>query len=199
MDNKISKMNVFIAPSKQEKLKNKLDYIIKKEMLVLRPDGLYDYKDTLNISNLDIKSLLELPYRFHTINGNFDCSFNKLTSFEGCPVKIKWHFDCSNNKLTTLEGCPVKIKGMFLCSWNQLTSLEGCPKVIYENFSCSNNQLTTLEGGPEQVRGSYYCDKLSFDNTVNLKCNVTDSINVVTFLHHGTNECIYSSFKRREN
>lgn len=33
-----------------------------------------------------------------TINGNFNCSYNKLTSLEGCPSTINGYFDCSDNK-----------------------------------------------------------------------------------------------------
>ena len=73
------------------------------------------------------------------IKGDFICSYNQLTSLEGCPKEVDGNFDCYGNQLTSLEGCPEKIGGSFCCYGNKLTSLKGCPKEVDGNFNCSNN------------------------------------------------------------
>lgn len=91
--------------------------------------------------------------------GNFDCSWNELTSLEGCPEKVEGGFRCSRNKLTSLKGCPKEIKGDFDCSFNQLTSLEYCPEKIKGNFDCFRVHLTSLEGCPKEIKGHFYCSQ----------------------------------------
>ena len=56
------------------------------------------------------------------ISGDFDCSFNKLTSLVGCPIKVGGTFFCNDNKLVSLKGCPIKVGGNFNCYKNQLTN-----------------------------------------------------------------------------
>ena len=72
---------------------------------------------------IEYKGLKEIPVQFGSINGNF------------------W---CHNNLLTSLKGCPRYVRDIFHCGSNQLTSLEYCPKVIEGNFECSFNHLNTL-------------------------------------------------------
>ena len=57
------------------------------------------------------------------------------------------HFDCSENKLTSFEGAPQKVGGYFDCSKNKLTSLVGAPQEVGEDFKCSQNPICeeTLE------------------------------------------------------
>jgi hypothetical protein len=81
--------------------------------------------------------------------------------YETIPVKfgsVSGDFNCSYNQLTSLEGAPKNVGGYFWCSGNQLTSLKGAPESIGGNFWCYNNQLTSLEGAPKSVGGSFYCD-----------------------------------------
>jgi hypothetical protein len=120
----------------------------------INSDGSIDVYDDVNLFN---KKLVKLPLKFNVVSGYFDCSYNKLTSLEGCPEKISSNFYCSNNKLTSLEGCPEKINGDFYCYGNYLTLLEGCPKKIGGNFSCFNNKLTSLKGCPKKIGGNFYC------------------------------------------
>ena len=49
--------------------------------------------------------------------GNFNCSFNNLTSLEGAPEIVGGNFDCAfNKKLKSLEGCPKEVGGDFYYS-----------------------------------------------------------------------------------
>ena len=81
------------------------------------------------------------------VDGDFSCSDKEIPDFKGIVFgKVTGHFDCSYNNLTTLEGCPKEIGGGFNCSRNRLTTLEGCPKEVGGGFDWSRNRLTTLEG-----------------------------------------------------
>ena len=59
--------------------------------------------------------------------GNFDCSYNNLTSLEGVPNKVKGNFDCSNNKLTSLETLPKYYK-RFNSDFTEKEYLDFCKK-----------------------------------------------------------------------
>ena len=87
------------------------------------------------------KSIKNLLYgiTINKVSGDFNCSYNHLTSLEGSPEKIGGSFNCFNNNLTSLEGSPKEIGGDFRCSNNNLTSLEGSPKEIGGDFDCFNN------------------------------------------------------------
>ena len=68
-------------------------------------------------------------------------------------IRIGGSFYCSFNKLTTLEGGPVKVGVDFYCSYNNLTSLTGAPKSVGRDFYCGNNPVKFTR---EQVRA--VCD-----------------------------------------
>ena len=144
------------------KLKAKLE---GKKYLPFEQDGktynLYDMpkgfviKGSLNLSG---KGLTELPdLSALKVEGDFNCSFNLLTSLKGTPQEVGGGFYCQNNQLTTLEEAPEFVGGSFVCSDNQLTTLKGAPNDIAGIFDCYHNQLTTLEGAPNEVGGYFDC------------------------------------------
>ena len=57
--------------------------------------------------------------------------FKNLKSVDG-------YFSCSWNNLTSLQGCPKIVNKWFNYSWNNLTSLYGCPTRVGNSFNCSN-------------------------------------------------------------
>ena len=63
-------------------------------------------------------------------------------------ITVNGDFFCGNNHLTTLENCPKTVSGVFGCSSNFLKSLEGAPNDAYE-FWCSENPVKFTE---KQVR-----------------------------------------------
>jgi hypothetical protein len=93
-----------------------------------------------------------------TVEGNFNCINNKLTSLEGAPQTVEGYFDCSNNQLTSLEGAPQTVEGDFDCSYNKLTNLEGAPQTVEGGFYCRHNNLTSLKGAPQTVEDDFYCN-----------------------------------------
>jgi len=117
--------------------------------------GLVDVKGNFYCSKQGLTSFEGI--RFGKVSGDFYCPNNKLTSLAGAPEKVGGDFLCSNNKLTTLEGAPLEVGKGFSCSMNALTTLEGAPGKVGKEFSCEDNELTTLKGAPGKVNGSFYC------------------------------------------
>ncbi len=102
-----------------------LTYDIKN--YTINSDGSIDVDGDVDISPLRIRAqhlpnqeLKKLPLKFGEVTGNFDCSYNQLTTLEGAPRSVWGDFNCSDNKLTTLEGAPESVGGNFLCYWNLL-------------------------------------------------------------------------------
>ena len=118
----------------------------------INPDWSLDVNGNVNLYK---KNLIILPLRFRNVTGDFNCSYNDLTSLEGCPQIVTGSFSCQNNNLTSLVGGP-KETGDFYCNGNKLTSLIGCPKETGW-FDCSHNQITSLKGCPEKT-GNFYCN-----------------------------------------
>ena len=136
----------------------------------LNPEtGRYDYDGDLNssiLSNFVSEDKDGFTINFGRVTGDFDCSYNYLTSLEGAPQEVGGSFNCSYNNLTSLEGAPQTIGGEFGCSNNKLTSLEGAPLTVVKDFYCNFNLLTSLEGAPQEVGGSFNC---SYNNLTSLK------------------------------
>lgn len=123
-------------------------------------------KKTVDISHQGITSLAEYFKHYkgsiHEIKA-LDCSFNGLTSLEGCPQNLEelW---CAGNKLETLEGCPPGLLRLD-CSSNRLQALQGCPKTV-EYLYCSHNKIQTLKGCPPELKGLWcgFNDIQTFDD-----------------------------------
>jgi hypothetical protein len=111
-------------------------------------------------------NLTEIPVKFNKVSGNFNCSFNLLTSLEFAPSKVGGGFYCHNNyqNLTSLEGAPSEVGGDFYCFNNHLTSLEFAPSSVGEDFYCSHNNLTSLEFAPSKVGGIFNCSNNPLKN-----------------------------------
>ncbi|MEI6133187.1 MAG: hypothetical protein WCQ41_10255 [Bacillota bacterium] len=70
---------------------------------------------------------------------------------------VEGDFDCTGNKLTCLIGAPDFVGGSFMCCDNELTNLIGASALVCGNFICCNNSLTSLEYGPVRVCGDFSC------------------------------------------
>jgi hypothetical protein len=102
--------------------------------------------------------------RFGKVRGDFNCSWNNLTSLEGAPQEVYGYFDCKWNNLTSLEGAPGKVGGDYHCSYNVIESLVGSPQVVVGDFDCSNNSLKSLIGAPQEVGDYFRCWKNELTN-----------------------------------
>ena len=84
---------------------------------VVNSDGSIDVDNNVYLFD---KNLTKLPLKFNKVNGEFDCSYNKLTSLKGSPIEINDSFYCDNNQLTSFEFSPKIIRGNFNCSDNNI-------------------------------------------------------------------------------
>ncbi len=112
-----------------------------------------------NISSSIDKKNLTIFKNLKHVNGDFYCSFNGLTSLQGCPQKVEGSLNVDFNILKSLQGGPKYVGELYNCAYNNLTSLYGSPQIIYDNFDCSFNKLTSLQGGPKQVNVNYECQQ----------------------------------------
>ena len=141
-------------------------------------DGSYDVDGDVDLRD---RGLLELPFRFRKVTGNFSCTDNQLTNLEGSPDSVGGNFYCSNNKLTSLYGAPDSVGRNFDCEYNKLTNLEGAPDSVGRNFYCFYNQLTSLDGAPNSVGGDFSCfnnQKKFSEEDVRKVCVVKGKIDV---------------------
>ena len=60
-------------------------------------------------------------------------------------ISVDGDFFCNGNNLTSLEGAPKTVGENFGCSYNKLTSLAGAPKIVDKDFHCRNNTVQFTE------------------------------------------------------
>jgi len=113
------------------------EYGIKNWSLV---DGLVNVDGNVNLYYM---GLTELPLKFGTVTGSFDCIRNKLTSLVGCPNRVGRYFYCSINELTSLEGCPQSVGVDFYCSYNNIREFTGI-KYIGGELYCDFNPISNI-------------------------------------------------------
>ncbi len=113
-------------------------------------------KGNLDLSQMNLTVLPDILKNV-TVDGNFFCYNNKLTSLENCPKTVGGSFDCSYNDLTSLAGSPSSVGRNFDCSYNDLTSLAGSPSSVGRDFWCGVNDLTSLEFAPTNVGRDFDC------------------------------------------
>jgi len=74
-------------------------------------------KGNLNLQDLNLTVLPEM-LKDITVDGDFYCGNNNLTSLENCPKTVSGVFGCSSNFLKSLEGAPKTVGGDFYCRFN---------------------------------------------------------------------------------
>lgn len=142
---------------------SKKSLLLKKYGIVrdynITRDGRIDVDDEVDVS---YKCKGKLEINFGNVNGNFYCTYNDLTTLEGCPEYINNLFDCSYNDLKNLNNCPVT-GGDIYCEYNQLTSLSGLPKELNGCLDIGDNKLTSLEHCPVKIKGYLGADNNNID------------------------------------
>jgi hypothetical protein len=113
-------------------------------------------KGDLNLNSMNLTVLPDI-LKDISVDGDFYCGNNNLTSLENAPKSVDGSFYCDNNLLTSLKFAPSSVGGSFICSFNNLTSLEGAPKSVDGSFYCDNNPIQFTRKGVKSVcdvRGS---------------------------------------------
>ena len=102
--------------------------------------GLVNVDGYVDLSNF---GLTHIPLKFGVVTSYFYCSWNNLTSLDGCPLRVGEYFACNNNNLTSLEGCPKYVGGDFWCSVNNIREFTGI-KYIGEELSCGGSPIGNI-------------------------------------------------------
>ena len=113
-------------------------------------------KGNLDLSYMNLTELPEILKNV-SVDRDFNCSHNNLTSLKNAPSSVGRNFNCSHNNLTSLVGAPSSVGESFYCGRNKLTSLEGAPSSVGRNFWCNYNDLTSLEFAPSSVGRDFDC------------------------------------------
>ena len=151
---------------------NNIEEICRKydiENYTINDDGTIDVDGDVILAELDLK---ELPLNFNRVEGEFDCSYNFLTSLKGCPKYVGYKFACSYNELTTLEYSPEIVEDSFVCANNDLTTLVGGPKEVGGFFCYNNKNLTSLKGNPIKVLRNHNCDNCGIRDLYGISDNI---------------------------
>jgi hypothetical protein len=154
-------MKILKSPEKLEQIKD-IGTLIRVlddecEWSINPSTGLIDVVGDVNLNGEKLKSFSGL--KFGVVTGQFDCSYNDLTSLVGAPRSVGGDFDCSNNDLTSLVGAPQSVGGDFFdCSNNDLTSLVGAPQSVEGDFYCHKNKIKSLVGAPKKLKGEFHCE-----------------------------------------
>lgn len=131
----------------------------------------YDIRESMIVDvNQDVfieNKIKELPIRFGIVKGNFDCSYNDLTTLKGCPNIVEGFFDCSNNALTSLKYGPQIVGDDYLCNDNLITDLRYSPNTIFNSLYCNDNKITTLLHSPVLIKNMLTCRNNLIKNTEN--------------------------------
>lgn len=138
------KINTFDRTLIEEEIKNFIDknYSLKSYDISKKPNNkgeyIVDCKYHVKVRNGDMTKLTNDLFIWGKVDGDFDCSYSKITSLEGAPQEVGRDFDCSDcTSLKTLDGSPKKVKGYFFCSYcRSLQSLQGIPQEIGGDFEC---------------------------------------------------------------
>tara|TARA_B100001059_G_C17671707_1_gene494884 strand:+ start:502 stop:837 length:336 start_codon:yes stop_codon:yes gene_type:complete len=93
-------------------------------------DGVYNVIGNVTL----IKKVEKLPFKFGKVTGIFNCSYNNLTSLEGCPRWIGYHFWCYLNKFTSLEDAPNYVGGGFVCDYKLKRTKEYRQYLIFKKL-----------------------------------------------------------------
>jgi len=131
-----------------------LSFNIDPEKAEILDDLSINYNGSINLGG---KNLLEIPFMFNTVKGNFDISDNPLVSLRGCPDKVTGNFECSVCfQLTSLIEGPSFVAGDYNCfGCKRLNDLKGMPNKVRTFTFEDCRGLESLIGGPSIVNGDY--------------------------------------------
>lgn len=154
---------------KQKDLMNKFlsncDYKVNPDMSVdVWGDVMKSETHRLSSEITDF-SLKEFPIKFNVVNGDFNFAKTKLRNLRLGPKRVTGDFECSYNYLTSLEGSPeyvggnysVRSIGHLYSSEYCIRTLEGCPKHVGGYIDFSGYGVYTFEFFPDYLGGDIIC------------------------------------------
>lgn len=150
-------MNVFTAPSYDEKQKQYNDWINNKfdnwylKSFKLRHDGMYDFHGNINLSGSHVKSFEYFKRKIHTLHGNLQCNRTGLVTLKGMPKIIKGNLEVCNNNLTKFDNPEITVYKIFDFSENKIQSFKNIP-ICLHTVCGKNNKLKSLLHCPSNLK-----------------------------------------------
>ena len=147
-------------------------------------DGTYTIENgEINVvGNVKLRGLAQIPVKFGTVDGDFNCSFCGLTLLNNLPHTITGSLLAAHNKFTDLTGCSKNVgKDIIMNSNKSLRSLMGCPINVNGTLDLYNCDINNLQGIAENVEkdlmiGNNKLGNLSyFPNKVGGSADLTDN------------------------
>lgn len=83
---------------------------------IINKDGSVDVRGNVDLHN---KKLTSIPVKFGKIDGDMRVCYNMLASLKNCGTHVSGDFDCSYNRLTSMDGLP-RVGGKVRKDNNQL-------------------------------------------------------------------------------
>lgn len=144
---KVKKYNEFINESLNrtfEEIVNGFCKLHNIENFKINENNTVDVFKTVNLQD---KYVVNLPFKFGIIHGDFRIN---------------------NTWMTNLNNSPEVVMGEFLCGWNKITSLIGSPKKVVKGYNCEHTEITTLEGITQDIGGDLRCSNCKLINFIDL-------------------------------
>lgn len=107
----------------------------------------------------------KIPYKFKSVSGDFNCSFNNLKTLENCPDYVSGSFLASNNFLENFNYLP-KCDELFLHD-NKFTSLKGISNLDFDLLDLTNNSIFGCDEITENNIKKIYLYKNPIDDFLN--------------------------------
>lgn len=102
-------LKLFEQYNDYSQVKNWLDKMCVRNYTI-NNDLTVDVDGSVDIS---CNHLTEIPIQFGTINGNFRCNYNRLTSLKGGPRYVENIYNADYNNITTLKYHPIDVGWSF--------------------------------------------------------------------------------------
>lgn len=136
-----------------ENIKNIIETLTASKRLVIVGDYTIENGEVNIIGNVKLRGLDHIPFKFGTVDGDFDCSFCGLRSFNNAPHTVTKNVKAQSNKLFDLKHCPQNIGEDLILNGNRfLKNPQGCPEIINGSLDMYNCSLDTLQGIARKVK-----------------------------------------------
>ena len=94
---------------------------------IINNDGSISVDGDVDLYSME---LTELPLKFNIVVGNFNCSFNHLTTLNGSPNVIIGDFNFSRNEINSLKYSPNHVTGDYYTMMNKFNQIDYYPDKI---------------------------------------------------------------------
>jgi len=163
-------------------MKKDIKKLIESKRLVIEGDYIIKNGVINVIGNVKLRGLEHIPIKFGVIDGNFNCSFCGLLSFDNAPHTVTGNVDAQANKFINLRNCPKNIgKNLVLNGNRVLSNLQGCPETINGTLDLYGCNISSLQGISKKITKNLMLGKnmitglSSFPDSVGGSVDITDN------------------------